>query len=436
MVSDEEPEAGDVVPDRARCEQAMLAQHPRQPPEQDREDRSIRPVQVGLGVGSAQHGDFHDAVPGVPRSLTPTIGQATTAGPATGGRSCRAVWLWSSVVAAVEVILGRWSCGTWATFRQPPQVGRASARRALMCWSMVRGVARSGGGAWGRSVAGSVTGHVLQRGETDVSVIYTSSIEPAAPCSRPAEVAGVDQPLFAVSARFPLGLGTFAVPRSPAGMSGQGLRPFGLRFATVIDRAAAPLPGWSYCPIRQMAVATDDCPPATARHHEQSVRGVPDRGWPAPVHRRDPHRLRCRPDRLAGRLPQPARERDRTAHARHDGLVTSVDIDPDLIAEATTALAEVGYRPELYATDGGQPTRLSARAGLVRPDHRHLLGRADPASLDRAARTGRAASRPAELRRWARGAPQTSDGLLEGGIAPFTVYSCHCAHRQVRPNPA
>jgi putative ATP-grasp target RiPP len=98
---------------------------------------------------------------------------------------------------------------------------------------------------------------MLQRGETDVSVIYTSSIEPAAPCSRPAAVAGVDQPLFAVSARFPLGLGTFAVPRSPAGMSGQGVRPFGLRFATVIDRAAAPLPGWSYCPIRQMAVATD-----------------------------------------------------------------------------------------------------------------------------------------------------------------------------------
>ncbi|MGH3798218.1 MAG: hypothetical protein ACRDR6_16930 [Pseudonocardiaceae bacterium] len=36
----------------------MAPQHPRQLPDQCGEDRAICPVQAGLGVGSAQHGDF------------------------------------------------------------------------------------------------------------------------------------------------------------------------------------------------------------------------------------------------------------------------------------------------------------------------------------------------------------------------------------------
>lgn len=44
--------------DRARRDQAMLAQHRRQPSHKRGEDRSIRPVQAGLGVGSTQHGDL------------------------------------------------------------------------------------------------------------------------------------------------------------------------------------------------------------------------------------------------------------------------------------------------------------------------------------------------------------------------------------------
>ena len=43
--------------DRARCDQAMSAQHLRQLPDQRGEDCAICPVQ-GLGVGFAQHGDF------------------------------------------------------------------------------------------------------------------------------------------------------------------------------------------------------------------------------------------------------------------------------------------------------------------------------------------------------------------------------------------
>jgi hypothetical protein len=44
--------------DRARRDQPMPSQHLRQPPNQRSQDRSIRPVQTGLRIGSAQHGDF------------------------------------------------------------------------------------------------------------------------------------------------------------------------------------------------------------------------------------------------------------------------------------------------------------------------------------------------------------------------------------------
>ncbi len=44
--------------DCARRDQAMPPQHWWQPPDERGEDRSIRPVQAGLRVGSAQHGDF------------------------------------------------------------------------------------------------------------------------------------------------------------------------------------------------------------------------------------------------------------------------------------------------------------------------------------------------------------------------------------------
>jgi hypothetical protein len=63
------PDAGRIRPllgdqatmptqDRAWRDQPMPAQHLRQPPDQRGEDRAIRPVQAGLRVGSAQHGDF------------------------------------------------------------------------------------------------------------------------------------------------------------------------------------------------------------------------------------------------------------------------------------------------------------------------------------------------------------------------------------------
>jgi hypothetical protein len=44
--------------DCARRDQAMLAQHLRQPSDECGEDRSICPVQAGFRVGCAQHGDF------------------------------------------------------------------------------------------------------------------------------------------------------------------------------------------------------------------------------------------------------------------------------------------------------------------------------------------------------------------------------------------
>ena len=44
--------------DCARCDQSMDPQHFGQGSDQRGEHRSIRPVHSGLGVGSAQHGDF------------------------------------------------------------------------------------------------------------------------------------------------------------------------------------------------------------------------------------------------------------------------------------------------------------------------------------------------------------------------------------------
>jgi hypothetical protein len=46
------------VQDRARRDQAMLAQHRGQRPDQRGKHRSIRPVQARLRIGSAQHRDF------------------------------------------------------------------------------------------------------------------------------------------------------------------------------------------------------------------------------------------------------------------------------------------------------------------------------------------------------------------------------------------
>jgi hypothetical protein len=42
----------------SRRDQAISPQHWWQPPDERREDRSIRPAQTGLWVDSAQHGDF------------------------------------------------------------------------------------------------------------------------------------------------------------------------------------------------------------------------------------------------------------------------------------------------------------------------------------------------------------------------------------------
>jgi hypothetical protein len=56
------PFLGDQAPvpaqDRARCYQAMSAQHLRQSPDECGEHRAIGPIQARLGVDSAQHGNF------------------------------------------------------------------------------------------------------------------------------------------------------------------------------------------------------------------------------------------------------------------------------------------------------------------------------------------------------------------------------------------
>jgi hypothetical protein len=44
--------------DRARCDQPLPPEYGRQPPDERGEHRSIRPIQTGLRIGSAQHGDF------------------------------------------------------------------------------------------------------------------------------------------------------------------------------------------------------------------------------------------------------------------------------------------------------------------------------------------------------------------------------------------
>ncbi len=54
----------------------------------------------------------------------------------------------------------------------------------------------------------------------------------------------VDVPLSPVSGRFPLGLGTFAAPISDEPVSRPGVRPFGLRFATVASRTMPSMPPW------------------------------------------------------------------------------------------------------------------------------------------------------------------------------------------------
>lgn len=69
----------------------------------------------------------------------------------------------------------------------------------------------------------------------------------------------VDVPLSPVSGRFPLGLGTFAAPTSDEPVSRPGVRPYGLQFATVVDRSMVEaLPAWRLCPQRQIAVVVDE----------------------------------------------------------------------------------------------------------------------------------------------------------------------------------
>lgn len=67
----------------------------------------------------------------------------------------------------------------------------------------------------------------------------------------------VDIPLSTVSGRFPLGLGTFAAPISDEPVSRSGVRPFGLRFATLTGRMMPSMPPWRLCPDRQIAVVDD-----------------------------------------------------------------------------------------------------------------------------------------------------------------------------------
>lgn len=67
----------------------------------------------------------------------------------------------------------------------------------------------------------------------------------------------VDIPLSTVSGRFPLGLGTFAALISDEPVSRSGVRPFGLRFATLTGRMMPSMPPWRLCPDRQIAVVDD-----------------------------------------------------------------------------------------------------------------------------------------------------------------------------------
>ncbi len=77
----------------------------------------------------------------------------------------------------------------------------------------------------------------------------------------------VDVPLSPVSGRFPLGLGTFAAPTSDEPESCPGVRPYGLRFATIMDRSSVEvLPAWQFCPQRQIAVVTDEPTKPWYRH--------------------------------------------------------------------------------------------------------------------------------------------------------------------------
>jgi hypothetical protein len=66
-----------------------------------------------------------------------------------------------------------------------------------------------------------------------------------------------DGPVSPVSGRFPLGLGSFAAPRSDQLPSERGVQPFGLRFAQVAARSDEGLPAWWYCHHRQVAMAGD-----------------------------------------------------------------------------------------------------------------------------------------------------------------------------------
>jgi protein-L-isoaspartate O-methyltransferase len=106
-----------------------------------------------------------------------------------------------------------------------------------------------------------------------------------------------------------------------------------------------------------------------------------------------------------------------------DGLVTSVDIDPNLVAEATTALAEAGYRPQLHATDGGAnlPALMREQGWFDRIIATCSVERIPPVWIELLAPGGRLVA-PLSFGGGLAVLDKTSDGLLEGGIDPYTVY--------------
>ncbi|MDM4718438.1 putative ATP-grasp-modified RiPP [Micromonospora sp. WMMA1363] len=66
-------------------------------------------------------------------------------------------------------------------------------------------------------------------------------------------------PLVSESERFATGQPPGQTP-SDSVPSAQGIRPFGLRFATPLDSASPALPEWRWCPERQIGVTPDGEP--------------------------------------------------------------------------------------------------------------------------------------------------------------------------------
>jgi putative ATP-grasp target RiPP len=69
-----------------------------------------------------------------------------------------------------------------------------------------------------------------------------------------------DDPLATAAERVPLAWPRFDQPISTETPSQLGVRPFGLRYAVDTPAGGAPLPPWTYCPDRQIAVGQDGKP--------------------------------------------------------------------------------------------------------------------------------------------------------------------------------